>query len=499
MSIREELAFRGAIDVESVHEAFRAALEETVARRRREEGGSEGEDEDIPLDKLAICAADIAVEEVGWVWPGRVPLGQVTAIFGPRGSGKSLVALDIAARVTRGLAWPDDPATEQAPGSVLLITGEDQLSTMVVPRLTAAEADMTKVRIVPYPHMKVKSSKQFKEKEIDRWEKIADKLPDLRLIVVDPFAMLMGTAIDRRTSELTDILSRLSRLAEERNLAVLLVNATDKVSAGKFWNFGMDALPYIRATARTVWELDVDHDDPRHRMFLPTQFTLDADPGALCFTIDRATGRVAWDPEPVAIGANGPPASPRALSAVARATAWLAGFMARGTRTSAEVLKQGVIAGHSRRALYEAKKRLGIVSQKSKEGFDGSWFWGMPANGQAGRGRLEGSKISGRRVHAQAHEHQVREGASAQPGTEDSKIPGSETDARAGAAAVSTEMQRLLDAAFETAEKPLFPERAVAKAPEKPAHVLAIEARMREAGMDHPVIWDGSDRPKIPG
>ena len=496
LAIREELAFRGAIDVGSLHETFRAALEETMARRRREEGEGEGEDEELSLDELCLCAADIAEKEIEWVWRGRVPRGQVTAIFGPRGAGKSLVAMDIAARVTRGSAWPDDPETAQAPGSVLLITAEDQAPTMVVPRLRAADADMARVRVVSYPHMRLRSTRQLREKEIDRWEKIADKLPDLRLIVVDPFAMLMGTAIDRRTSELTDILSRLSQLAEERNLAVLLVNGTDKVSVGKFWNFGMDVLPYIRATARTVWQLDVDPNDPNRRMFLPAQLTLNADPGGLRLTIDRAAGRVAWDPEPVAIGANRPPASRQALSHAARAAAWLEGFMAQGPRTSAEVLKEGAIAGHSRYALYAAKELLGIVSQKSKEGFDGGWSWEMPAREQTGRDECEGSKIRGRKVHAQAQE---RKGALARSSPQDSKIRDGESDARSDALPLSAEMQRLLDAVFETDEKPLFPESAAVKPPEKPAHVLAIEARMREAGMEHPVLWDGSDRPKIPG
>ncbi len=42
-----------------------------------------------------------------WLWPGHVPLGKVTLLIGDPGRGKSLLALDMAARVTRGAAWPD--------------------------------------------------------------------------------------------------------------------------------------------------------------------------------------------------------------------------------------------------------------------------------------------------------------------------------------------------------------------------------------------------------
>ena len=50
---------------------------------------------------------DLPRKALGWLWPTRVPLGKVTLIVGDPGRGKSLLALDMAARVTRGAAWPD--------------------------------------------------------------------------------------------------------------------------------------------------------------------------------------------------------------------------------------------------------------------------------------------------------------------------------------------------------------------------------------------------------
>ena len=51
-----------------------------------------------------------------WLWPGRVPLGKVTLIVGDPGRGKSLLALDMAARVTRGAAWPDQAVGSEEGG-----------------------------------------------------------------------------------------------------------------------------------------------------------------------------------------------------------------------------------------------------------------------------------------------------------------------------------------------------------------------------------------------
>jgi hypothetical protein len=52
--------------------------------------------------------ADTARRGVPWLWPGRIALGRVTLLVGDPGVGKSLVALDIAARVSTGRPWPGD-------------------------------------------------------------------------------------------------------------------------------------------------------------------------------------------------------------------------------------------------------------------------------------------------------------------------------------------------------------------------------------------------------
>jgi len=62
-----------------------------------------------PVENLQlVCAHDCPAQSVEWLWPDKIPIGKVTLLIGDPGTGKSLVALDIAARVSRGSAWPDD-------------------------------------------------------------------------------------------------------------------------------------------------------------------------------------------------------------------------------------------------------------------------------------------------------------------------------------------------------------------------------------------------------
>jgi hypothetical protein len=86
-------------------------------------------------------------EVLRWLWPGVIPAGKLTLIEGDPGLGKSLVTLDIAARVTCGNLWPDGSAACPI-GEVILFSAEDDPGDTIRPRLDAAGAYAGLVQIV---------------------------------------------------------------------------------------------------------------------------------------------------------------------------------------------------------------------------------------------------------------------------------------------------------------------------------------------------------------
>jgi RecA-family ATPase len=61
---------------------------------------------------------------------------------------KSLLTLDLAARVSTGRPFPGD---ESCPcGGVVILSGEDTLSDTIRPRLEAAGADLSRIIALPY-------------------------------------------------------------------------------------------------------------------------------------------------------------------------------------------------------------------------------------------------------------------------------------------------------------------------------------------------------------
>ena len=57
-----------------------------------------------------------------WLWPRRIPARALTLLAGDVGSGKSFLACDLAARISRGAPWPDCPHESPQPQAVLLLT-----------------------------------------------------------------------------------------------------------------------------------------------------------------------------------------------------------------------------------------------------------------------------------------------------------------------------------------------------------------------------------------
>src|SRR5437016_3671466 len=110
--------------------------------------------EGLVMASLVDCAA----EETKWLWPERIARGTVTLLAGYPDVGKSFVALDIAARVSRGQAWPDGAASEGA-GNVMLLTAEDHFVRKVQPALAIGGADFARI-LIPYQVYKRRGKKQ---------------------------------------------------------------------------------------------------------------------------------------------------------------------------------------------------------------------------------------------------------------------------------------------------------------------------------------------------
>src|SRR6516165_4581461 len=91
-------------------------------------------------------ADQVTAQAVSWLWHRRIPLGKLLILDGDPDLGKSLIALDLCARLSTGRPFPDGQPGP-GPANALVLSAEDTAADTVVPRLQRLGADMRRVAV----------------------------------------------------------------------------------------------------------------------------------------------------------------------------------------------------------------------------------------------------------------------------------------------------------------------------------------------------------------
>jgi putative DNA primase/helicase len=250
--------------------------------------------------------SDVPARQLNWLWPGRIPTGKVSLLCGDPGLGKSLVTLDIAARVTRGGGWPDSELPAER-GTVLLFTAEDDAADTVAPRLVAAGADLGRVQIVDGLEAAESDSLHSFSlgMHLSELDDALAGLVDARLVVIDPITAYLEGVHEMRSTNVRRMLRGVTEIAERRRVAVLAITHLSKRGVGPASLRALDSLAFA-AAARSVWLVAQDPAQPTRRLMTPAKTNLAAGIGGLSYTIESIEGqpRIAWNAERVEIAAD---------------------------------------------------------------------------------------------------------------------------------------------------------------------------------------------------
>jgi len=393
-------------------------------------------------ESKTLCLADLASQNVDWLWPGRIPIGKVTLLVGDPGVGKSLVALDIAARVTRGAPWPDASECGVAngeggmnaaaapdsdvpippspfllppsPASVLLLSAEDDLADTVRPRLEAAGADCSRIVALPgaagsdfadpaYPQCGLISERGIaaplhhlattrqRAGDFDQLNRVLDSRPDCRLVIIDPLSAYLGRGVENFNPEVRRWIAPLAALAARRRLAVLAVHHLRKQQASALHRT-MGSLAFV-AAARTTWLVAPDPADAQRRLLLPVKNNLAALGGPLSFAITTGPDEqpvIEWSREALAVTADEALRPPKQQKQpVGRpsferddAVRWLQQALAEGAKPAPQIERRAVAHGLRVITVRRAFRELGGEAVRIGFGPLGEWYWRLPGVGE---------------------------------------------------------------------------------------------------------------------
>jgi len=174
--------------------------------------------------------ADTPAREIDWLWQGVIPHGMLSLIGGKQGLGKSFLVCDIAARVSSGRPMP--AGTTSDPGNVLLLAREDDASSVLLPRLKAAKADLRRVWWSLFANAATESPIDLTTHVGLLAQTVAEKSIDL--VVVDTFASFAPVGTDSNAAQdVRLLLDALTRLARATGAAVVVVAHLRKSGQGE--------------------------------------------------------------------------------------------------------------------------------------------------------------------------------------------------------------------------------------------------------------------------
>ena len=333
--------------------------------------------------------AQVPPARLRWLWPGRLPLGKLAILDGLPGVGKSLVQVDIIARLTTGRPMPDGTQPElDGPGNVVVVTAEDDLADTLVPRLLAAGADLKRVVAL---HGVLEPTERGPE---ERWWTLKDiavlreAVLDTRavLVTLDPLAAFIAARM-AYDEEVRERLGPLARLAEEAGAVVWAVRHLNKqVGLTDPVLRGGGSIGIIGA-ARAGLLVGLDPDDPEgeRRVLAVVKTNLTRRVPSLAFRVVAPEGVpvVEWlgySEHSARSLLAGQAEEPTERAALAEAVEFLAQVLAQGPRPAQEVIREAARAGFSERTLRRAKAAARVVSRRQGD----TWAWALPGPDRPG-------------------------------------------------------------------------------------------------------------------
>ncbi len=335
---------------------------------------------------VMVRLADVEPKPITWLWPGRIARGKFSIIAGDPGLGKSLVTLDMTARVSRGRAWPD--GSECPVGNVILLSAEDDAGDTIRPRLDALGVDPNRVQLLEAAQEVDETgrlvSRSFSlRRDIDRLSNQLAKSPECVLVIIDPISAYMDGTDSHKNADVRALLAPLSKMAGTHKVAIVCVTHLNKGSHTKAI-YRMTGSLAFSAAARAAWGVAEDPEDQTRRLFVLIKHNLGADKGGLAFWVrpslaDPDVPIIEWAPDPVEMTAQEAfmPMEDDSGSAEDEAIAWLRDVLSDRDIDGKELKRLAKEAGIAERTLYRAAKRIGVQTESG--GFGKPRRWSMSA------------------------------------------------------------------------------------------------------------------------
>ncbi len=305
---------------------------------------------------------DISEKSVKWLWYPYIPLGKITIMQGNSGIGKTMLALNIAAVLSKGEPLPGDTQPRE-PINIIYNTAEDGLGDTIKPRLRSAGADLARINNINERVNTISMTDERLEKSVVE--------VNAKLLILDPIQAYLGTNVDmNKANEVRPIFAQLCRVAEDNECAVVLIGHKGKNQMYSELQSLLGSTDQV-AAARSVLTVAKHPNDKMWSLINHTKSSLSARGRSLSFYID-GEGKIIWGDfiESEIVHED-------KTTKLEQAKQFLLEYLADGEKLQTEILKLAIAQGISERTLNSAKAELKIPSI-NKKGEGKKSYWVLP-------------------------------------------------------------------------------------------------------------------------
>lgn len=239
-------------------------------------------------------AADVAEDEIKFLWKPYILRGDVTIVAAAGGTGKTFFLCGLAACFSTG-CYPLNPFAKFPPMRVLFISAEDP-DFILRDRMKKAGANLDNLFILDATEsVNLTLSNAQQQPDMTDLEAIIEQCtPDM--IVIDPLHAFIGSGVKMtEQSAIRPFMQALANLAKKHNTAIIDVAHVSKRTAGNNANDAILGATDIVNAARSVLRVISDETgtNPNRRVVVQTKSNYAAAGDSIAFEIDE-DGALTW-------------------------------------------------------------------------------------------------------------------------------------------------------------------------------------------------------------
>jgi hypothetical protein len=349
---------------------------------------TQGGQQEKKAPAFATRLSEVEIEDIQWLWHGYLALGKIAMADGEPGLGKSLVTLDLAARVVTGGRMPDGSVGLNTPDDVLIVCAEDGRSDTVVPRLMAAGA--SKEALARAWVVEMIPDTLDDGTVIERMFSLVNDLLALetqitetstKLLIIDPVTAYLGSQTDMyKDSDIRAVLTPLAAMADRCRVAVLLVRHLSKGETNNAMNAGLGGIGFI-GLARLGMLFVENQEKEGERLIGRHKGNIGKPPPTLGYRIKQVTEaenmvKVEWLGEQDIDIRDAFREGREKVGKLGLAMRFLREQLKDGTVPQDDLIKRAKSEGLSERTIRRAKDKMPVeTKQEKKDGGGTHWVW----------------------------------------------------------------------------------------------------------------------------